>query len=303
MELTHLEERITPVSPTFDWLYNSSQFEEWEAFGAYIGGGPRVQVFHQGSLVFDQFVFEPDFRGGVDVSWSKDGDLMIGAGAGGGPRVRTFDVLGGEPLEDYFAFDPSGRDGLLILHGTPIDVPYAQKFEKIPIPPTPIPPINIFHATPHPVRPGNTTLVEKQIERIPKAQQQLLIDHDAIVYVFEAESVVELPEWAFLDGLNTSAGGDGNRQFNAVQALQSNFRVWITPFFHLFLLHEIGHTFQDIAGTPEWIEIWKRQPWEQPYESLNSNEAFAISYNYMIINGESRFPEVTEYLLRILPWE
>lgn len=89
------------------------------------GGGPHVEVFSgkDGSLIRSFFAFEPDFRGGVSIAaadLNHDGraDLVVGAGAGGGPRVRVFDLTTSKPLPgslaDFFAFDPAFRGGVAV---------------------------------------------------------------------------------------------------------------------------------------------------------------------------------------------
>jgi len=95
--------------------------------GAGEGGGPRVQAYDvkTGIRSFDQFAYEPSSRTGVHVAvgdFNGDGtnDLFIGAGAGGGPRVR---VLSGKTLPnqtvlaDFFAFDSGERNGVNISAG------------------------------------------------------------------------------------------------------------------------------------------------------------------------------------------
>src|SRR5438045_2255137 len=66
------------------------------AVGGGPGGSPRVQVFDttSGALLGDFQAFEPDFSGGVNVAVgdvNNDGlaDVVVGAGQGGGPRVRV----------------------------------------------------------------------------------------------------------------------------------------------------------------------------------------------------------------------
>lgn len=66
------------------------------------GGGPHVRVFsgRDASPLAEYFVFDREFRGGVSVAaadFTGDGraEVVVGAGAGGGPRVRVFDALTG----------------------------------------------------------------------------------------------------------------------------------------------------------------------------------------------------------------
>jgi hypothetical protein len=77
------------------------------------------------------FAFEESFRGGATVALARLGtgnglDIVVGAGAGGGPRVRTFafdpTAIGGVTqlsgvIGDFFAFDPSGRFGVNVAAG------------------------------------------------------------------------------------------------------------------------------------------------------------------------------------------
>lgn len=89
------------------------------AAGAGEGGGPiaEIRVADTQQVVFRQFVYGESFRGGVRVALcdvNKDGtaELVTGPGPGGGPRVRVFDGRSGEPIGDFYAFDPNGRTGI-----------------------------------------------------------------------------------------------------------------------------------------------------------------------------------------------
>lgn len=86
------------------------------AVAAGDGGGPRVAVLKRdgaGStrMYNDFFAFEDNFRGGAFVAAcdvNKDGkdDLIVGAGEGGGPRVRIYSAGNpGAQLFDFFVFD------------------------------------------------------------------------------------------------------------------------------------------------------------------------------------------------------
>jgi hypothetical protein len=103
--------------------------------GAGEGGGPRVAAYDGASLtsgrprkLFADFsAFEPGQRGGVfvtggDVDGDGTADLITGAGAGGGPRVRVLDgqtlqtegihAALANPLADFFAGNAAGRGGI-----------------------------------------------------------------------------------------------------------------------------------------------------------------------------------------------
>jgi hypothetical protein len=103
---------------------------------AGFGGGPRVAVFDGTTvgagltptrLFQDFFVFEQALRNGAfvsvgDVNGDGRGDLVAGAGPGGGPRVRAFsgaDLLLGRgdqsaPLINFFAGDVNNRNGIRV---------------------------------------------------------------------------------------------------------------------------------------------------------------------------------------------
>jgi hypothetical protein len=97
------------------------------------GGGPRVAVFNgltvrpgqtPTKLMNDFFAFEDVLRNGVfvavgNVDGDAFGDLIIGAGPGGGPRVLVLSGatlpaagVGGSTLASFFAGDPNARGGV-----------------------------------------------------------------------------------------------------------------------------------------------------------------------------------------------
>ena len=97
--------------------------------GAGAGGGPRVLVFDGGGLargnqvVFrDFFAFQPDFFGGVNVAAGEltgDGlaDIVVGASAGGGPRVVVFDGRNLALLASFFAYGQGFTGGVSVAVG------------------------------------------------------------------------------------------------------------------------------------------------------------------------------------------
>ena len=100
------------------------------------GGGPRVEVFAAGTSITRVADFyglaDPNFRGGARVAVGNLGpsgatDLIVTAGFGGGPRVTIWDGRAvaaaagngpaGAPLADFFAFEPTLRNGIYVAAG------------------------------------------------------------------------------------------------------------------------------------------------------------------------------------------
>ncbi|OWK43062.1 beta strand repeat-containing protein [Fimbriiglobus ruber] len=109
---------------------------------AGVGGGPRIAIYNGKSvatntpteLMPDFFAFESSLRNGAyvtagDLTGKGYADLIFGAGPGGGPRVLAVDgaqllsaagsfqslsdaSVSGATVADFFAGDPSNRDGV-----------------------------------------------------------------------------------------------------------------------------------------------------------------------------------------------
>ena len=90
------------------------------------GGGPRLRVFDGISFtpVFDEFVYDEAFRGGIRIAAGEIGGgeigLVTGAGEGGGPHVRVL-TLSGAVITEFFAGDPGGTSGVEVALKTDAD--------------------------------------------------------------------------------------------------------------------------------------------------------------------------------------
>ncbi|VTS05531.1 FG-GAP repeat protein [Tuwongella immobilis] len=112
------------------------------ALGVYaLAGGegttPRVQIYDAATnfVIADFQPFEATFTGGVNVALgdiNQDGfpDVIVGAGPGGGPRIRVFEGsavrnqgrgfnpnLTSNVLADFFAYESSQRGGVYVAAG------------------------------------------------------------------------------------------------------------------------------------------------------------------------------------------
>ncbi len=123
--------------------------------GADQGGGPHVRIisispFLAFPLLFDQFVYDPGFRGGVRVAAGDVGtfdvnglyapvldgvpDLITAAGPGGGPHIRVFNGVNGlqfpGPPGSFFAYGPSFGGGVFVAAGD-FNTPFATSVAEV----------------------------------------------------------------------------------------------------------------------------------------------------------------------------
>ncbi len=103
------------------------------AIGDGPGQGSGVEVIDTatGQVVAQFSAFDPAFTGGVSIAWGDvngDGtpDLVVGAGAGGGPEVKVIDgsklddvgpngaIAPAALLADFYAFDPNFTGGVSV---------------------------------------------------------------------------------------------------------------------------------------------------------------------------------------------
>jgi len=94
-----------------------------------VGGGPNIKIFNLVSgtpiQVADFFVFEAAFFGGLYIAvgnLNNDGfgDIIVGAGPGGGPRVsayagsQNFSINGSTVMTTFFAYAPEFTGGITV---------------------------------------------------------------------------------------------------------------------------------------------------------------------------------------------
>jgi hypothetical protein len=89
--------------------------------GAGPGAPPNVQVFNGATSLmlatFDAYagwIGDGVYVAGGDVNGDGFGDIITGAGAGGGPHVRVFDGVTFTELAGFFAFDPAFSGGVRV---------------------------------------------------------------------------------------------------------------------------------------------------------------------------------------------
>ena len=91
--------------------------------GPGAGGNGHVKVFSgQTYSEISSFFAFSGFAGGVnvatgDVNGDGNDDIVVGAGAGGGPHVKVFDGATGALLHDFLAFDSGFSGGVFVAAG------------------------------------------------------------------------------------------------------------------------------------------------------------------------------------------
>jgi hypothetical protein len=89
--------------------------------GVGVGGGPHVKVFSgaTGDIIEQFMAYDTSFRGSIfvavaDFGGMGHGNIITGAGAGGGPHVKVFDGSSAYVLFSFLAYDPSFTGGVSV---------------------------------------------------------------------------------------------------------------------------------------------------------------------------------------------
>ena len=89
------------------------------------GGGPQVNVYdgaNNFNLIRSFYAYDPSFPDGIyvavgDVNGDGFGDIITGAGAGGGPHVQVFSGANYSNIASFFAFEPTFTGGISVAGG------------------------------------------------------------------------------------------------------------------------------------------------------------------------------------------
>ncbi|MBU4421845.1 S8 family serine peptidase [Candidatus Parcubacteria bacterium] len=101
--------------------------------GAVPGDEPKIWLLDgKGDVKKEFFAFAPSFRGGVNLALGdidNDGiiEIIAGAGVGGGPQIRIFN-LSGELENQFFTYETNHRNGVNVVVG---DLNGDEKLEII----------------------------------------------------------------------------------------------------------------------------------------------------------------------------
>jgi hypothetical protein len=227
--------------------------------------------------LYDQFVFEPEFRGGVDVSFDSVGKLHIGAGLGGGPRHQVRDS-NFRVLSDSFEGDPNSRFGAALYHGSYVGgySPGTHDLQQF------------YFATPFRESPGDTTQANVALSFLPVPIQRSLANYPA--YIYNADYLSNLPSFSYLTDDFTEIEGDGNRTWAQVAGWATSDYAIINQGQPWLILHEVAHHLQPQS----WDAFFKPEYARTVYE-LNSSEAWAESFR-RFYSSEYVIPEIREYI-------
>lgn len=310
LNFEQLETKDNP-SASFDFPANASltpYVSGLEAYGAHEGGGPRVEVQYRGKVIFNQFAYEDTFRGGVsvqlrDVDGDRDFDLLVGAGVGGGPRVKTYrnDHNQFTLIRDEFVYAEGFRGGVNVEPDGGFTPHYADRdtYDLVYLDPL---------VKPRVLSGDYNPLIGRQLASVPDGIMKILIEKNVKVLSFGGR-LTDIPEFAHLRGTRTPAEGDGERVFDAATAaaLPKINTIFIGPGADTAVVHEIGHLVQYHVLTPkqddEWFNVWVgsllSNKLTSAYEMGSPQEGYAEAFRRWVF-GIYNPPQIDSFFKRTL---
>lgn len=218
--------------------------------------------------VRDSYPLDPAFRGPLFVAGLPDGDVLIGAGAGGGPRVVRWDYATGREQWSVFVGDPASRTG--------VSVSAWDAYTRTGL--------SVRNSPNFPADPAAVAAVVAEASRLPDGLEAWLAPN-VDIQVQAAQ--------------NTPPGGSYYPGERVIRLDAGAAR---------YTRHEVGHAVQDNITAAEyarWLELYSRIEWETfpagtaplDYFRLQEWEAFAHCFDLWAgpSAGSSLTPDVRGY--------
>lgn len=212
---------------------------------------------------------DPEFHGPLFVAGLPDGDILIGAGAGGGPRVVRFDVTRQAEAWSVFVGDPATRTGVSVA---------AWEAYRSPL-----------RAEPHPTRPGDVAPVQRQLDLIPEPVAAHLASTGFRVVVFAPPGgLPTLPEFAALAGQPVGQPGQAARLWDDVTAATTRDVTYVRADRADRAVREAGiglYNRLTAAERADWLAVHAAAPWESDSLRLVPAEGFAEAFGWWVVGG------------------
>lgn len=244
-----------------------------ELYGA---GGDLLRIYPQ--------VVEPTAVP-FQVAASPDGlSAVLGAGAGGGPRVIGVDLKTGSITFSEFIGNPADRAGVgvawlnvapaagLVVQGEPSAPADAAAVQRV-------------------------TLL---VNQLPQKELQYLALHGIQVDVYAGNEITDDPTFASFIGQQTGALGDGGRTYDQVPAVFTGHAAYVNGHVDIqTVAHELGHGAQTgftASQESEWLDIYNTTTFPNDYEQLNQGEALAQSVMRWSLGYDQPDPRINPFL-------
>jgi hypothetical protein len=271
--------------------------------GTQYGGGPHVRVFdHLGNpLGPGFFAYAETFRGGVNVACGDlDGDgvgeIITGAGVTGGPHVRVWTQEKNiwNVREEFFAFDPSDRRGVLVhtTHDGNLLIA-SQRGATIQTK------TFVIHSTPQLIYSSSLTTTEKGTTSIAEANDSFFFSFADSETIFSSNGS-SFSATSLTGSSELSAGdldGNGTDEFVLAPA-RPLFGPEGTQYILIDLSEQRLYAYENTILAHTFLVSTARTPWETP---LGKHEILAkipvVDYTWSYGPGDPN-----NYSLGPTPW-